>query len=89
MNAPFFPGQPGYEDDDPQPDPALKALFDAFDALRVAATFADDPDEGRQVDEALDAAETAEFEFEPSTDEARGLHLLIGAVRRKAAEVTS
>ena len=56
---------------------------------RAAALFADDPDEGATVAKALKAAEMIKFGFEPSTDEAKGLHLLIGAVRRKAAEVPS
>ena len=92
MSAPYW-SQPGDPFDNPYSNPqmdlTLPALFDAFDALRAAALFADDPDEGATVAETLKAAEMIKFGFEPSTDEAKGLHLLIGAVRRKAAEVPS
>jgi hypothetical protein len=90
MSAPpFFPGQPGYEDDDPQADRTTQALFNACDALRAAALFADDPDEETAVNEMLGAAEMIKFGFPPGTDEAKGLHLLIGSIRRAAAEVAS
>ena len=89
MSVPYFPGQPGYEDDDPQVDTTLQALYDVFDALRTAALFADDPDEEAAVAEMLGAAEIVKFGFNPDSDEAKGLHLLIGAIRRAAAEVAA
>jgi hypothetical protein len=86
---PFFPGQPGDPSDDPYVDTTGQALFAAFDALRAAALFADDPDGGALVDEALTAAEIVKFGFPASSEEARALHLSISVVRRVAAEVSS
>jgi hypothetical protein len=87
MSAPLFPGQPGDPYDDPYVDTTGQALFAAFDALRAAALFADDPDAGDLVEEALTAAEIVKFGFPASTDEAQGLHLLINVIRRVSAEV--
>jgi hypothetical protein len=78
VSAPYF-GQPGdpYDDPDPQVDTTLPALF------------ADDPDAAATVADMLAVAEMVKFGFEPASDEAKGLHLLIGAVRRANAEATS
>ena len=89
MSAPYFPGQPGDPSDDPFVDTTGQALFAAFDALRAAALFADDPDGGALVEEALTAAEMVKFEFPASSDEAKGLHLLINVIRRANAVVAS
>ena len=89
MSAPYFPGQPGDPQDDPWVDTTGRALFTALDALRAAALFADDPDGGTLVAEALTAAEMVKFEFPASTAEAQGLHLLINVVRRVSAEVAA
>ena len=86
MTAPFA-GQPGDPQDDPYVDTTGQALFHAFDALRAAALFADDPDAGALVEEALIAAEIVKFGFPASSDEAKALHLSIGLVRRVSAEV--
>jgi hypothetical protein len=90
MSAPFW-GQPGdpYDDPDPQVDTTLPALFDAFDALRAAALFADDPDAAATVADMLAVAEMVKFGFEPASDEAKALHLAINVIRRAAAEVSS
>lgn len=88
MSGPF-PGQPGDPYDDPFVDTTGQALFAALDALRAAALFADDPDGAGLVAETLTAAEMVKFEFPASSDEAKGLHLLIGAIRRAAAEVSA
>jgi hypothetical protein len=82
-----FPGQPGHEDDDPQADLTLMALFEALNDLSTAALIAE-TDEAHQVDGLLGSAALTAFGFAPDSDEAKGLHLLIGAIRR-AAEVTS
>ena len=89
MSAPFReqPGDP-YDDPGPQVDTTLPALFDAFDALRAAALFADDADAAPTVADMLAVAEMVKFGFDPASDEAKGLHLLINAIRRAAAEVS-
>lgn len=89
MSAPFFPGQPGDPYDDPKVDTTLPALFDAFDALRAAALFADDADAAATVADMLAVAEMVKFGFEPGTDEAQALHLCITVIRRAAAEVAA
>ena len=82
----FFPGQPGAPGDDPQPDLSMVALHEALDALSFAALAAE-TDEAHQVDALLGEAALTAFGFAPDSDEAKGLHLLIGAIRR-AGEVT-
>ena len=85
MSAGLFPGQAsGFEDDDPQVDKTICALHDALDQLNSAAHAVECtlPEAGRFVDDHLARATMAAFGFDPGSDEARGLHLLIGAVRR-------
>ena len=89
MSAPYFPGQPGDPYDDPQVDTTLPALFDAFDALRAAALFADVADAAATVNDMLAVAEMVKFGFDPDSDAAKGLNLLINVIRRANAEVAS
>ncbi len=83
-----FPGQPGHEDDDPQSDLTICALHEALDHLNSAAHAVECtlPEAGRFIDDHLAQAAMLAFGFAPASDEAKGLHLLIGVIHH-AAEV--
>lgn len=76
-----FYGQPGYEDDDPQVDTTMKALSDALLAL-AKASIAAETSEAQQTEGLLDDAEMIAYGFEPGSDEAMGVALLVGAIGR-------
>jgi hypothetical protein len=79
-----FPGQPGDPSGDPQADLTISALHEALDHLCSAAHAVECtlPEAGRFVDDHLGRAALVAFGFAADSDEARGLHLLIGAVTR-------
>lgn len=83
-SLPCFPGQPGDPHGDPQADTAVRALRTALGHLTSAATVAECtlPEAGRFADGHLAEAALLAFGFPPDSDEAKGLHLLIGAVQR-------
>jgi hypothetical protein len=71
-------------DDGPQADTAMMALSDA--ALDLAkAAIAAETSEAHQADGLLTDAEMIAFGFEPGSDEAMGLTLLIAAIRQAKA----
>jgi hypothetical protein len=79
-----FPGQPGDPSGDPQADLTICALHEALDHLCSAAHAVECtlPEAGRFVDDHLGRADMVAFGFTADSDEARGLHLLIGAIQR-------
>jgi len=83
VSAPPFLGQPGYEDDDPQPDLTMVILHEALDLLATAALAAE-TDEAARVHGLLGEVETVAFGFAADSAEANGLNLLTGAIRRRA-----
>lgn len=79
-----FPGQPGDPHGDPQADTAVRALRKALGHLTSAATVAECtlPEAGLFVDGHLAEAALLAFGFPPDSDEAKGLHLLVGSIRQ-------
>ena len=79
---PYFPGQPGFEDDDPQIDLTLLALHDAFGALSSAALFADTDEEDR-VPGLLADVDVIAFGFAEHSAEARLLSQAASVIRER------
>jgi hypothetical protein len=88
--SPYFPGQPGDPPGDPQVDTTIRALRGALKHLTSAAGAAECilPEAGQFVSGHLGDAALIAFGFEPGSDEAKGLHLLIAAIRQ-AKEATA
>lgn len=68
-------------DDGPPADTTMMALSDALDALSVAALVAE-TSEAHRTDDLLGVAALLAFGFPADSDEAKGLHLLIGSIRQ-------
>jgi hypothetical protein len=75
-------------DDGPQADTTMMALSDAALALAKAAIAAETA-QAQQTDDLLTDAEMIAFGFEPGSDEAMGLTLLIAAIGRARDEAAS
>jgi hypothetical protein len=68
-------------DDGPRADTTMVALYDALGPLRTAALVAE-TSEAHRADGLLADAALIAFGFAPDSDEAKGLHLLIGSIQR-------